>query len=516
MPARCWHPSTVAEPTILIKDPSIGVLAPLWHRALTEAGYRATYVVTIRDPIEVARSLEARGDMTVPEGLALWAAYMKRIAEFSDSVEGVVYVRYTDLLDDWRGVVGRVSNRLGLALDVEARAAEVDRFLERRLHRQRSDEGALAALPDEPAAFEVRALYRAALARCAADAEIPQGSIATAHRRIEMVERASPARMATATFVLCIENNAIRDQALLLCESIRQFGGNYRDSPIMAFSPRAGLAVDGETRRVLAGMGVEYVDEPINATCHEYGPANRVFAGAWAEKRASTDFVVVLDSDTVYLQEPEMPAGDVAVRPVDAKGSATRGPGDVFEDYWVALAQMCGTTIDRLPYLRGNDRRTAYPRVLQRRPDRLPPRQGNIHARGRTVREVARGRHATVPRQRHRHLRVDRVRSERRAASSGVRARPCLRSRSGPPPTASCITPRATTCRCISSQSAGEIGAEWCARPPVHVHYHYMFTPQRYEVAMEIMAKLGVPADRLAWLAERIPFSDSAQSRQVA
>ena len=55
------------------------------------------------------------------------------------------------------------------------------------------------------------------------------------------------------TFVLCIENNAIRAQALLLCESIRQFGGRYRCAPILAVAPRAGFGIDADTRRRLDG-----------------------------------------------------------------------------------------------------------------------------------------------------------------------------------------------------------------------------------------------------------------------
>ena len=291
--------------------------------------------------------------MTVPEGLALWAAYMKRVAEFSASVERVMYLRYTDLIADWRGVVGRAVHRFDLALDVERRADEVDRYLEPGLRRQRAEAGAFDALANEPGHDELRALHRAALDRCDEDAKVRSATPAPARGRIEVVGTRSAVVADTATFALCIENNAIRDQALLLCESIRQFGGRYRDSPILAFSPRAGLAVDGDTRRVLADMGVQYVDEPLNTTCREYVSANRVFAGAWAEAHSDTDFIVVLDSDTVYLREPEMPTTvDVAARPVDSKGSATRGPGDAFEDYWVALCAMCGVPIDRLPYLR--------------------------------------------------------------------------------------------------------------------------------------------------------------------
>ena len=56
------------------------------------------------------------------------------------------------------------------------------------------------------------------------------------------------------TFVLCIEQNAIRAQALLLCESLRQFGGRHRGAPILAVAPRAGLGVDRETRRRLEAL----------------------------------------------------------------------------------------------------------------------------------------------------------------------------------------------------------------------------------------------------------------------
>jgi len=504
------------EPTILIKDPRLGLLAPLWHRALSSAGYRTVYLVPIRDPIEVARSLEARGDMSVPEGLALWAAYMKRIAEFAASADRVMYLRYTDLIDDWRAVVGRAVERLDLALDLDGRADAVDRYLEPGLRRQRSDAEALAALPDESPNVEVRTLYEAALARCAEDAKAISDDGGAERKRVESGAARPKSRTGTASFVLCIENNAIREQALLLCESIRQFGGRYRDAPILAFSPRAGLTVDAETRRVLAQMDVQYVDEPLNTTCLEYGPANRVFAGAWAEAHADTDFVVVLDSDTVYLREPRMPDdADVAVRPVDAKGSATRGPGDAFEDYWVALCALCGTSIDRLPYLRatidGQRIRASYNAglIVSRREKGILQRAADLFSRsleagmcpyrGSGIDIFA----STGP--------VGQAGSEFWGSSQAVLA----------------IAIWATTGRVVHYPasynlplhlvaSMGEIAPEWTAEPPVHVHYHYMLSPQRVEIGMEIMAGLGVPPDRLAWLAKRVPLRDSVPVPQVA
>lgn len=155
-----------AQP-ILIKDPRIGVLVPLWNDALLGAGYRPVYVVTVRNPVEVAQSLLARDDMSLGDGLALWLAYSRKIAEFTQSQRDVVHVRYVDLVDDWRAVVHRVAEQLDVPLDPAPRAGEVDRFLERSLRRQAADDDAVDALSlAPPMAAELRALYRSSLARC--------------------------------------------------------------------------------------------------------------------------------------------------------------------------------------------------------------------------------------------------------------------------------------------------------------------------------------------------------------
>lgn len=158
------------EETILIKDPRISALIPLWHRALTDAGYRPAYVVLLRHPMEVARSLRARGHMSVRKGLSLWLTHMKRIADFADTRSDVVHIRFTGLLEDWRGIVGRISDHLDVRLDSHLRAEEVDRFLQPTLRRQVSPDAALTPLLDDPELAEIRSVYQALLARCDRDA----------------------------------------------------------------------------------------------------------------------------------------------------------------------------------------------------------------------------------------------------------------------------------------------------------------------------------------------------------
>jgi glycosyltransferase involved in cell wall biosynthesis len=159
------------EETILIKDPRISALIPLWHGALTDAGYRPAYVVLLRHPMEVARSLRARGSMSVRKGLSLWLTHMKRIADFADTPSEVVHIRFIDLLEDWRAIVGRIADRLDVRLDLHIRAEEVDRFLQPALRRQVSPEdAAVTPLLDDPELAEIRSVYRAFLARCERDA----------------------------------------------------------------------------------------------------------------------------------------------------------------------------------------------------------------------------------------------------------------------------------------------------------------------------------------------------------
>ena len=500
------------EQTILIKDPRVCVLAPLWHQALITGGYRPVYVVPVRNPLEVAQSLHARGDMSVRDGLALWFTYMARVASFTESCPAVVHVCFTELLADWRRVVARIANRFDLPLDLDARAEEVDRFLESGMRRQSSSEEALDALPADPAIEEIRALYRTYVARSDCDARSGPPAATPIAAECEARTEGPDEAPSTTSFVLCIENNAIRDQALLLCASIRRFGGRYRRAPILAFAPRPGLGVDVATRRALTAMNVQYVDEPLNTYCPEYGSANRVFAAAWAEAQCDSEFIVVLDSDTVFLDEPELPReADVAVRPVDSKGSATRGPGDPFEDYWTKLAAIGGTSIERLPYLyttiSGERIRASYNGglIVARREKGILTRWADLFAAS-----VSAG------------IRPYRGSGMNIFASTGHVGQGASEYW-GSNQAALALAIWATTDRVLTYPdhynvplhyltTNGDIDRRWLARPPVHLHYHWMFGQHHHEVALELLAMLGVPADQMAWLLHRIPFRDIASN----
>jgi hypothetical protein len=149
-------------------------------------------------------------------------------------------------------------------------------------------------------------------------------------------------------FVCCVEAGRLEGEALLLCESLRRFGGRLATAPIAAYSPRAGEPLAERTRGELERLGVELVGEELN-TEHAANPiANKLYAGADAERRFGEDAVVVLDSDGVFLGEPERleldPGTDAAASAVGKVSEGTTGPDHENEPYWRELYELAGVS----------------------------------------------------------------------------------------------------------------------------------------------------------------------------
>lgn len=310
----------------------------------------------------------------------------------------------------------------------------------------------------------------------------------------------------TATFVLCIEGNAIREQALLLCESIRRFGGRHRDAPIMAVAPRPGLGIDRKTLKRLDRMAVEYVEEPLNTACPAYGSANRVFTAAWAERRARSEWMVILDSDTVFLDELELPAdADAAVRPVDTKGSTTTGPGDPFEEYWDRLAGLQGVPLGSLPFVQTTDGahrvRASYNGglIVVRRETGILSAWADLFSRS-----------ITADLKPYRGVGLDVF------ASTGFVGQEASEYW-GSNQAAVALAIWGTTTRVFHYPDTYNIPLHLLMdRPkhsrvppvssPVHVHYHWLFSDPYYRPALATLRELGVARDRLDWLTDRLPI----------
>lgn len=165
-----------------------------------------------------------------------------------------------------------------------------------------------------------------------------------------------PPRLA---FVACVEEGPLEPQGLLLFESIRRYGGPFRDCAIYAVSPRPGISISAAAKRELARLGVVHVEEPLNVELHYFPFANKPFAAAYVEETTTAEVVVVLDSDTVFLAPPlellqfwQMDELDFLARPVDLRGISTSDQGDNFHAYWTQLGDLVGLPLPSLPFIR--------------------------------------------------------------------------------------------------------------------------------------------------------------------
>lgn len=120
----------------IIKDPRMCRLMPLWRMVLDRLAARSSFVIPIRNPLEVARSLARReGErFSLRYGCLLWLAHMLD-AERESRNSPRVFVHYDRLLDDPVRVVEDVIlnvTRLPPALD-GVRATAVRSFVDPHL-----------------------------------------------------------------------------------------------------------------------------------------------------------------------------------------------------------------------------------------------------------------------------------------------------------------------------------------------------------------------------------------------
>lgn len=129
--------------TIVLKDPRLCRLWPVWDGVLEESGYRVVHVLPLRSPLEVAGSLKSRNGMPIAQGLALWLRHVLDAEKFTHGADRRL-IRWTAFMNDWRGGVATIAEMLEpgtLNLD---RAADVDAYLSADLRHEVVPDEALA------------------------------------------------------------------------------------------------------------------------------------------------------------------------------------------------------------------------------------------------------------------------------------------------------------------------------------------------------------------------------------
>ena len=144
----------------LVKDPRMCRLLPFWIRALRNLDIAPKAVITVRHPDEVLSSLAARDHFGKNQSRLIWLRNMLDV-EFSSRGIPRVFIRYSDLLRDWRSPIHKIASQLDIKWprwsgSVEA---EIEAYLSPELRHHVSPEAALS--PSTDAAAWVADSYRA-------------------------------------------------------------------------------------------------------------------------------------------------------------------------------------------------------------------------------------------------------------------------------------------------------------------------------------------------------------------
>ena len=83
----------------VVKDPRMCLLMPLWRNVLVRIGALGRFAITVRNPLEVAQSLEKRNGFSLAHGCLLWLRYVLE-AERVTRGSPRVFVDYHDLLQN--------------------------------------------------------------------------------------------------------------------------------------------------------------------------------------------------------------------------------------------------------------------------------------------------------------------------------------------------------------------------------------------------------------------------------
>lgn len=135
-----------SHPQILVKDPRAFWVHDLWRSVADDLGYDLSFVTMLRHPVEVAKSRDSAylteqttefRRLRETANIAAWcnAAFETEIATRANPR---AFVRYTDLLADWRPALARAGEQAQLTFNADLSTTshhDVDDFIDTKLYR---------------------------------------------------------------------------------------------------------------------------------------------------------------------------------------------------------------------------------------------------------------------------------------------------------------------------------------------------------------------------------------------
>lgn len=140
----------------LVKDPRLCRLLPLWLDIMDELNCQPRFLISLRNPAEVAHSLRVRDNLPEAQSCLLWLIHMLEAEQLTRG-RLRAFVAYDKLLANWRETAAIIGQTLSLAwpVPIEQAAPAVDAFLDPSLRHHSGN----AQLSDHPACHLAKEAY---------------------------------------------------------------------------------------------------------------------------------------------------------------------------------------------------------------------------------------------------------------------------------------------------------------------------------------------------------------------
>ncbi|MHC4944565.1 MAG: glycosyltransferase [Planctomycetota bacterium] len=138
------------------KDPRSCWVLPFWRRHIPQM----KYILALRNPLDVARSLQKADDIPIAFGLTYWHRAMHAVLKNTAGQDRLL-VFYDDIMEDWPAELDRIARFIGRSDEAATKEVrnQVSAFVEGRLHRNRTT--TIDVLQDKEVTFTAQSLYMA-------------------------------------------------------------------------------------------------------------------------------------------------------------------------------------------------------------------------------------------------------------------------------------------------------------------------------------------------------------------
>ncbi|MFD2672022.1 glycosyltransferase [Marinicrinis sediminis] len=129
------------------KDPRTCILLPLWQEIFEILDIDVSYVISLRNPLDVANSLHKRNEINKEYGIALWYYYMMNVLEYTKGCRNKP-VEYDALIENTESTIKELADFIGLNYD-EDRVTKIINSIKPSLRHSKSSYNELLLYTDE-------------------------------------------------------------------------------------------------------------------------------------------------------------------------------------------------------------------------------------------------------------------------------------------------------------------------------------------------------------------------------